>query len=147
MRCQLLILGALSSSAFSAAIPSLITRHHVPWSVAPYSSGCSPGGCSYGFNVTGEEESSVLPSFATYCSGVEKVLGAVGVGEFTPCNDDNILTAQTYNGTSRMVTLEVKRRFSEHGVIFMELGNVTYSVDKAKPTALPITPSLVYAVS
>jgi hypothetical protein len=32
---------------------------------------CSPGGCTYSFNISGNSTADVGPAFSTYCSGTD----------------------------------------------------------------------------
>lgn len=41
------------------------------WSVTNFQLGCSPGGCTYSFNISGPATPDVGPAFATPCSGTD----------------------------------------------------------------------------
>ncbi|KAE8148439.1 hypothetical protein BDV25DRAFT_131216 [Aspergillus avenaceus] len=61
---------ALSILSFAAALP-LHRLNHSPalfWHVSDFNTGCSPGGCTYDFNITGIASKNT-PGFKTHCSG------------------------------------------------------------------------------
>lgn len=145
----LLLTALISTTAASPLHPrQASTQAATPWQVTLYQTGCSPGGCSYGFNISGVQTSPSGPSFDTYCSGVERVVDTTGAGVFTACTDTSVGSTQTYNATSREIVIGVKHSWNYANISYAVFGESPYfSVDGSKPTAFLVTPDLVEEVA
>lgn len=143
MLTAILALGSLVTSALANPLP-LSTRADDPWSVTSYSSGCSPGGCAYGFNVTNPTTTGTTgPLFNTYCSGVEHVLNTTGAGIPIACENKAVTSSQTYDAKARNITVEIQFGFGTGNAQYMATASHTYRVDGAKPVAFALAPTIV----
>ncbi|KAI9665545.1 MAG: hypothetical protein M1831_001688 [Alyxoria varia] len=64
-------IAALAQAAYAA--PAAEKKDPYAWDVTNFGAGCSPGGCSYGFDISGpyrDEGTTSIPGFSAKCSGV-----------------------------------------------------------------------------
>lgn len=161
----LLLLSSVAIPAFS--LPTNSARQlagtarqapTIPWAVTAYSTSCSPGGCTYSLSVTNANSTAAYnnePIFTASCTGVELVLAndaTSAQGTLISCDNETVLSSQTYNGTSRMVTVNVRHAFTikEANSLWSNSVQITgfnsYSTDLTKPVAFAVTPSEITAV-
>ncbi|PMD33247.1 hypothetical protein L207DRAFT_639404 [Hyaloscypha variabilis F] len=77
---------SLISTTTAAALPqtTVTPGATTPWDVSNFVLGCSPGGCTYTFDISGPATADVGPTFSTSCSGSDEQQKMV------PCSDTNI---------------------------------------------------------
>ncbi len=73
------LVAALSSTTSAAPAPQTTVTPGAPtyWSVSNFALGCSPGGCTYDFSMSGPATTGVGPAFSTSCSGSDVQPNAV----------------------------------------------------------------------
>lgn len=130
----------------------------IPWSVTSYFTSCSPGGCSYSLSITNANSTLAYanePIFTTSCKGYESDLSASSsdsIGTMVACDDPTVLSSQTYNGTSRVVNVNVRHAFvvKEADSMWSDsvkiTGSSAWSVDGDKPVEFMVMPSQITAV-
>jgi hypothetical protein len=86
MQFSTLLPSILSLSATSLARPQTVVQPNNPVtvSVTNYRSGCSPGGCTYLFNLTTPAAPAFGPGYTTTCSGTDVQ------GRYVPCSVEDI---------------------------------------------------------
>jgi len=102
------------------------------WTVTNFELGCSPGDCTYNFNINGPASADVGPAFSTYCSGTDVQQKLV------PCGDQNVqanLVPTTEDGLVLVVNRYGAGINGNHGIMS---GNAT-----AAPAGEPAYPSFV----
>ncbi|CAL5869793.1 uncharacterized protein PFLUO_LOCUS4023 [Penicillium psychrofluorescens] len=86
MRVTLLTpVALLSTLGLSAPITDAGTAAAPAWKVTDFTTGCSPGGCVYSFNIHAAKSANT-PAFSTTCNGTDEQNG------LQPCEDANILS-------------------------------------------------------
>lgn len=80
----LTLLSALSLSSASAIPARAKDSPALTWHVSDFTTGCSPGGCVYHFNIAGVETPNT-PGFDTRCSGTDTQDG------YKACDDKHVL--------------------------------------------------------
>ncbi|KAB8074451.1 hypothetical protein BDV29DRAFT_201330 [Aspergillus leporis] len=129
---------ALSVLSLVSALPlhRLSVSPALVWHVADFSTGCSPGGCVYNFNITGVASQNT-PGFHTHCSGtnVQK--------DFVFCDDKHV-KAKVVTQLYPAWTVEVQHAWFHGQAEFYASGraNVTSTL---KNFTIPVTE--VYGVA
>jgi hypothetical protein len=86
MRFTLLTpVALLSTLGLSAPITDSANAAAPVWKVTNFNTGCSPGGCTYSFNIHAAKSANT-PGFSTFCEGTDEQNG------LQPCKDANILS-------------------------------------------------------
>ncbi|KAE9380045.1 hypothetical protein N431DRAFT_539771 [Stipitochalara longipes BDJ] len=77
---------ALLSTSNAAALPQTTVTPGATtnWDVTNFELGCSPGGCTYSFSISGPASADVGPAFSASCSGTDVQQKLV------PCSDPNL---------------------------------------------------------
>jgi len=154
-----LLLATLLTSTL--ALPTtthldLSTASLPTWSVTNWTEGCSPGGCTYSFNIsthapppaTAYNPSSPYPepAFSTFCSGTDVQ------NRFVACDNPNVL-ANEVPGVSNL-TLMIQHVWQaplagDEGEVgtFWILGNHTIVFPIVKPAAFEVPQMEMYAIA
>lgn len=112
-------LNALFSAA--SALPQTVVHPGAPihLTVTRYTTGCSPGGCVYNFNISGPAAPSFGSAFSTYCSGTDVQ------NKMVACTEPS-LSANLVPVVGGDQVLVVQRRFVE-GSYDIELWSGNYT--------------------
>lgn len=122
MHLSFLSLALFSTLGFSSIIPAREANGGNPaltWHVSNFTTGCSPGGCVYDFNIRGVETDNT-PGFDTKCSGNDEQDG------YKPC-DNRHVRAQMNPHTYPEWNIKVKHVWTDEVGEYMTIGeaNVT----------------------
>ncbi|KAJ5805220.1 hypothetical protein N7474_011107 [Penicillium riverlandense] len=86
MRFTLLTpVALLATLGLSAPITDAANEAAPAWKVTDFTTGCSPGGCTYSFHIHAAKSANT-PGFSTSCNGTDEQ------GGLKPCKNPNILS-------------------------------------------------------
>lgn len=127
MLLSILPVTLFSALSAASAIPVRSTGNPaLTWHVSNFSTGCSPGGCIYNFNIAGIGTENT-PGFNTTCSGNDVQDG------YNPCADKHV-RAQLNPHTYPEWNLKVKHVWFDEVGEYMSIGqvNITSPADAFK---------------
>ena len=118
MHLSLPFFSALIVTATAASIP--YRRSPTSWTGWNLTTGCSPAGCTYNFNIAGAPSIDV-PGFNTTCSGTDLQ------APYKPCADSSVKTTVRSNGWPLFNITILHEYMDDHGVLTKAYGNQTNS--------------------
>jgi hypothetical protein len=114
-----LLTSLFSATAFALPATTPVTPGKpVTWAISHYTTGCSPGGCVYNFNIASYGDQTPFPAFSTSCEGTD-VQNA-----FKACADSQIQA--NLKPTTEALTLFVERLYPVGDETLLYAGNVTF---------------------
>jgi hypothetical protein len=134
MRLNLLVGLSPVALTFASAVPVYQGRSTTSgaWQVTGFETGCSPGGCTYTFVITGHASQNT-PSFNTTCQGTDVA------GDYQACHDKTI-NANLLPRGSPIWGVQVRHRWStdSYGGFSEAYGNANVTEGTSSFT-VPIT--------